>query len=629
MGYMQQANDVSQTKMVTSAFYGLDRNKKIAEGYFADMTNMTCDDYPVIRSIRRNERKRPSDNQGYITRKFLIDGVMTDCTFSISRDGKTAQKTYIDKNGNPQNILISYGVYSPFRDYGVDKTIVSFGVHIVVFPDGQIADVTKDPFSASSWDGLNASVSDKVMPRGGQTVIAPCDRNGKPYEVNLGTSEEEPETGLVDGAVWIKTETSTSVSGSTTIKTVMVYSAATASFTAAEPYFIFANPYVEGCGLSVGDAVEISCTDDIVLTDMADPETVSPEALTAQFKSLTGANQIVAIADAYGTKGIVLTGIMDTACTNSDDGWITIARKAPDMDFVCECNNRLWGCKYGMVDGKLINELYCCALGDPYNWRKYQGLSTDSWAASCGSDGPWTGCASYNGYPVFFKQNSITKVYISAAGAHQTVESIAPGVQEGSGFSIATINGILYYKGNKGVYAYDGGFPSLVSRQLGDTQYTGAVSAIVGDKLIIEMTGDEGKQSFSYDTVRGLWCKTGYAGDTTASNIDKWYLTSGIEYFGDSFNAQYSYRYPPSAMYVSRYVFRLVLAEGSSVRLYIEYDSSGEWIEQGEATGSAGMTVALIPVRPHRCDHLRYKLEGNGYAELWTVSRTLEVGAEV
>ena len=206
---------------------------------------------------------------------------------------------------------------------------------------------------------------------------------------------------------------------------------------------------------------------------------------------------------------------------------------------------------------------------------------------------------------------------------------MAPGVQEGSGFSIATINGILYYKGSKGVYAYDGGFPSLVSRQLGDTRYTGAVSDIVGDKLIIEMTGDEGKQSFSYDTVKGLWCKTGYAGDTTASNIDKWYLTSGIEYFGDNFNAQYSYRYPPSAMYVSRYIFRLVLAEGSSVRLYIEYDSSGEWIEQGEATGAAGMTVALIPVRPHRCDHLRYKLEGNGYAELWTVSRTLEVGAEV
>ena len=191
MGYMNQANDISQSKIVTNTFYGLDRNKKIADGYFADMTNMTCDDYPVIRSIKRTEQKRPPSNQGYINRKFLIDGVMTDCTFSVTKDGEMVALSYIDKNGNPQNRIASSFTF-PFRNYGVDKTIVSIGSSIVVFPDGAICDVTKYPLESSNWEKLNASVSDKVIPfRGGQTVIAPCDRNGKPYEVNLGTSEEE------------------------------------------------------------------------------------------------------------------------------------------------------------------------------------------------------------------------------------------------------------------------------------------------------------------------------------------------------------------------------------------------------------------------------------------------------
>ena len=71
----------------------------------------------------------------------------------------------------------------------------------------------------------------------------------------------------------------------------------------------------------------------------------------------------------------------------------------------------------GMVDGKAVNELYCCALGDFKNWNRFLGISTDAWAASVGSDGAWTGAANYLGYPTFFKEHVIHRIAISSSGA--------------------------------------------------------------------------------------------------------------------------------------------------------------------------------------------------------------------
>ena len=72
---------------------------------------------------------------------------------------------------------------------------------------------------------------------------------------------------------------------------------------------------------------------------------------------------------------------------------VTVKRAVPDMDFVVEQGNRLWGCKYGIVNGEAVNEIYASKLGDFRNWNSFAGLSTDSYAASRGSDGVFTGAA--------------------------------------------------------------------------------------------------------------------------------------------------------------------------------------------------------------------------------------------
>ena len=133
------------------------------------------------------------------------------------------------------------------------------------------------------------------------------------------------------------------------------------------------------------------------------------------------------------------------------------------MDFVTECQNRLWGCYYGIRDGETVNEIFCCKLGDFKNWECYMGISTDSYRASVGTDGVWTGAVTYLGYPMFFKENFLHKVYVSATGAHQITSTALDGVQKGSADSLAIVADTLIYKTRTGIAQFDGSMPVPIS----------------------------------------------------------------------------------------------------------------------------------------------------------------------
>ena len=155
---------------------------------------------------------------------------------------------------------------------------------------------------------------------------------------------------------------------------------------------------------------------------------------------------------------------------------VTVERSVPDMDYVVESGNRLWGCRYGVTDGKAGNEIYASKLGDFKNWNCYAGRSTDSYAATRGSDGPFTGAADYLGSPLFFKENCVERVYPSANGAHQIVTVQCPGVKDGSGGSLQVVDGKLYYHSQGGVCVFDGSMPVNVSQALGEARYHDAVA---------------------------------------------------------------------------------------------------------------------------------------------------------
>ena len=81
----------------------------------------------------------------------------------------------------------------------------------------------------------------------------------------------------------------------------------------------------------------------------------------------------------------------------------------------------------------------------------------------------------------------------------------------------------------------------------------------------------------------------------------------------------------PNHKYVTRYQFRLRLPPGSTLRLYLQYDSDGEWHYGGEVTGIGS---CVLPVKPRRCDHLRFRLAGVGSFKLFSIARVLEQGSD-
>lgn len=315
----------------------------------------------------------------------------------------------------------------------------------------------------------------------------------------------------------------------------------------------------------------------------------------------------------------------------------------PVLDFVCEAQNRLWGCRYGNVGNRLINELYCCALGDFSKWDSYEGTSMDSWTASVGSDGPWTGCINYMGYPTFFKEDRLHRIVISPIGAHEVTETACRGVQEGSWRSLQIVNETLYYKSPLDVCAYQGGFPSSVSQNLGDVKYDSAVAGVFGDRYYISMKDTDGAWSlFVFDTARGLWmredatqaisfatvgnelyCAPASGGilalqgtDGEPERIIEWFAESGILYY------QY-----PNRKYISRFNLKLQMEKGARMRIFLEYDSSGRWEKSGEIIFQGTNTI-MIPVRPRRCDHVRIRIEGMGRMKIFQWARVLEIGSD-
>ena len=348
--------------------------------------------------------------------------------------------------------------------------------------------------------------------------------------------------------------------------------------------------------------------------------------------------------------GAVVLGGLQGINRNVDSEEVTIRRRVPDMDFVCEAQNRLWGCFYGNDGTQNINEVYCCALGDFRNWEQYLGISTDSWRASRGSDGPWTGCVNYFGTPTFFKENVIHPISVSSVGAHQIGDIPARGVQQGSHKSLAVVGETLYYKSRTGVVAYQGGMPADVSQALGEEKYYNAAAGVFGTRYYISMQDAfNAWHFFCFDSGKGLWMHEdelhaeGFAqvgdelyalvnnGITAINGTDgdlegdfEWSCTTGLL----AYEQGVSGRGAQPVRYISRYNIRVNMERNTGFQMFIEYDSSGIWNFAGDFHLPTTGTVT-IPVRPRRCDHMRLMFVGRGDFRMYSIARVLERGSDV
>lgn len=323
-------------------------------------------------------------------------------------------------------------------------------------------------------------------------------------------------------------------------------------------------------------------------------------------------------------------------------GALTIRRKVPDLLYLCENENRLWGC-----DGTTI---YASKLGDIFNWNVFDGLDTDSYAVDTGSAGRFTGCISFLGYPIFFKEEHIYKVYGSLPSNFEVMGSATLGVAQGSAGSLAIAGETLFYLSRSGVMAYSGGIPQPVGIAFGLTRHEDAAAGSDGLKYYISMKDESGAYAMHvYDTQRGLWHTED---DTHATHFARYggnlyflndkgevWITGNIQNAPEEAESEGPVEWwaefgdyvddSPNKKGVSKVQIRLELEEGARVQALIQFDTDGQWRPVGAAMGEGVKRSYYLPIIPRRGDHYRLRLEGVGACRVYSLVREYYSGSEL
>lgn len=237
------------------------------------------------------------------------------------------------------------------------------------------------------------------------------------------------------------------------------------------------------------------------------------------------------------------------------------------------------------------------------------------------------------------------RIYPAAGGGHQIVTVPCSGVRKGAERTVAVADGVVYYLGNDGVYAFDGSMPVCVSRALGDKRYTGGVAGGESGRYWLSAVDAVGEtELLVYDTQKRLWHRQDntaavafarWNGEMTVLCSDGRLLdtsgTLGTAETGFSWSAESGDLglYTPEHKYLSRLELRLKTAAGSTVKAYVCYDGDNVWEQVGGVSGEAGQTRgAVLQVRPRRCGHLRLKLAGDGPCRVYSAAAVYEKGSD-
>lgn len=586
MNYYPYLNELNTSRDMTNQFYGYNHNDLVGQGEFFDMKNLSSRNYPLLSPrLRRGKHTFPSNVEHNLKGLACKDALC-----------------YVD---NGKLYIGDLEVAGLDLDPNTEKTLVSMGAYLVIFPDKKYIN-TKDysdkgNIEATYISGESSTVSFTLSKQDGEAYTDTNASSGAP-------SPDEND----NYPLWIDT--------SGDVHSLKQYNPSTAMWVTVPTTYIKISATGIGIPFKAGDGITISGVSNPALKDL---------------------NSTMVIQD-KGDDYIVVIGMLDANCDQSSQ--ITVSRKMPIVDFVIESGNRLWGCRYGEnINGDIVNEIYASKLGDFKNWNSYLGVTTDSYTASCGTDGQWTGAISFLGQPLFFKENCMHKVYGNYPANYQIQATTCRGVQKGSYKSMAIVNETLLYKSRNGVCAYTGSLPEEASAVFGGILYHDAVAGACGDKYYISML-DESNAShlFVYDSLRGQWYKEDELRPTCfcGMNNEMYAIVgadivalngSGAEYEGlvewEAITGILGTELPDQK-YISRVNVRMSCEVGATVTISAQYDGENEWHQLTTYNATTLRSISMM-VRPRRCDHFRLKISGTGDAKIFSITKTTEQGSDV
>ena len=389
---------------------------------------------------------------------------------------------------------------------------------------------------------------------------------------------------------------------------------------------------------SGGSPISMPCNVSCIIEDVIEGDTEDTIILP---------NETFIEATAAGASFVYVTG--------------SIERTMPDLDMLVEWNNRLWGCSTA------DNCIYASKLGDPKNWNYFQGTSMDSFYAEQGTDEDFTGIAEYSGHIIFFKPNSMCRVYGTSPSNYQITNTKCYGVEDGSRNSVLTINDRVFYKSSIGIMAYDGGIPYCVSEKLG-RQFKNVVAGTEGQKYYASCIEKDGRtwqgRLYVLDIEKALWhleddlrftdtCKidnslyyTTVNADILVCDIDEYCEedlmvgTENIEGEAGIINplkptenyADYDWMatFGPFDEYIeehkiySKLALRFKANGPAQAKVYMAIDEQDwELIQEYPEISTQG---EYIPIIPRRADRYSVKIEGTGDVEIKSLTRRVRRG---
>lgn len=632
-------------KVTQMKFTGLDATTGGGEGSLIDMENMSGDHYPVLAS---REKRVLLTMVGSPKALFAGGAWAAGPGLCYIGDGGF----YVDGDRK--------GDVSPEHDY-TTRSMARLGNYVVLMPDKKYYDMSREDvrglpeeitsdvdgltFQDGTLEGMEAKANtvyvyragfDALFKPGDKAVIAGCTaypQNNKTLVVREATRDElrfEENSFTVGSDVdgYVKTQvphikTLQDMENGWTGRSLSFQNGTIFGEEAKANTIYAAGVNWEGY-FREGDAVSISGC-------IKHPENNK----TIIVREIDGAYL------RFYENSFVLDG--EDALTDYTENAVglKLCRSIPDLKYICEHENRLWG-----TDGKTI---FVSKLGDIFNWNVFDGLGTDSWAWTPGSEGEITGCCSYRGYPVFFKEDYIYKVYGSLPSNYEVLGSATMGLAQGCSRSLAVAGETLFYLGRTGVTAYQGGIPQSVAQIFGTEKFRNAVAGSDGTKYYVSMENEEGRwRLYVYDTRTGMWhiedgtCAVGFA----RSEGVLYFLTDTGELWATrEVDAQWCEAQPemevcwaaefgdiaedePNKKGVSKLQIRMELEAGAWAQVYIQYDSDGMWQSVGKMLIGDGKRSVVLPIIPRRCDHFRVKLMGCGQCHIHSMAREYYVGSE-
>ena len=587
----------------TQQWRGLNHSERCGEGELYDMKNLTGDHFPLLAT--RKPRGIDMAFQGRVTSILTKSGIGT--FYAVW--GATGE-TEVWFGGRKLNEL---EIPPTKRDRAM---LVSMGAYVILFPHGvwfSCAGWTYDSIPENFEHGTIDNTVSHANTVNDPCTVTLCDREGNSYQYVKGTTAPTDHD-----KIWIDT-TGGELHGKR-------WDSITTTWVIIPQVYTRIQATGIGVGFKEGDGVQV----------------------TWPTREKAGWSIITKREDDW-----ILLPLLYSSPGTQNAGTTKVERTHPQMDYVTECNNRLWGCYYGQKDGEVLNEIYACALGDFKNWNKFQGTSMDSYAASRGSDGPWTGAITYQGKPTFFKENSIETVYVSSTGAHEIVSNQVKGCQRtayGNG-SLAVVGELLYYYTGRDVVAYDGNTTTKVSQAWGQSRFDTACAGACGRKYYINCvsydvilpSGQEQMVTYVYDTTTGTWFKE-ETEEITVMGGD-----GDMLYMADTHNLIWVPEHPfaesdtidwmaetgdiglttPNRSYLSRILLRLHLEKDGWCDVWVMYDSTEQWEHLRHIAYADWLQSRQISYIPKRCDHMRIRITGHGGAKIYAIGTQTKEGSDL